>query len=548
MNSLLQLADKDITSDEQYSSVTIDILTGEQVLDLILDKEFLLKWRNLYIACPWGSVFQSQEFVCPWYRLYHSAFIPVVVKAEANGRLIGLLTLTIEEEKRVIMAAGLGAAEYQTWLALPVCGERFITEALNKLQKLFIGYEINLYNVPPSTPLGWTTSDSYWRKRCLTKPLRRPLMDLRDPEVSKLFRKKQFREKTNRLRRLGNLSFEKITDTARFETILDELAAQSDFRKGAKFDHSEFADGPARRQFLLELFDQGILHTTILKLDDDIIASIAACSGRGYVHLAGVNTHSPTLSRYSPGTINFVMLGQLLMEEGIDIFDLTPGGDAYKERLATSHDFVHDIYIGSKLKTLVNRNVMWPFANLIKSKLKNYQLTPLMLKFALTKIRQRATLAKKTNPLNLCSWHYLKKGFSKHQAIVKCFPVQNEVKAATLRVNSLQDLLQYDQQNGSVIRWDFLEDAMRRFEEGGNIYSLSENGKLIFCAWHNIQPTNHIPTSSVPSDAVFLEGIYCYAGATDRLASLLNIAAREIQPDCKAIYCLIDQKYKEVLA
>jgi hypothetical protein len=132
--------------------------------------------------------------------------------------------------------------------------------------------------------------------------------------------------------------------------------------------------------------------------------------------------------------------------------------------------------------------------------------------------------------------------------IVQCFPPQNEVKAATLRVNSLQDLLQYDQQNGSVIRWDFLEDAMRRFEEGGNVYSLSENGTLIFCAWHTIQPTNHIPTSSVPSDAVFLDGIYCYAGATDRLASLLNIATREIQPDCKAIYCLIDQKYKEVIA
>jgi CelD/BcsL family acetyltransferase involved in cellulose biosynthesis len=545
MNTVLQLAQDSVILNVQNTSLTVDILTGERAMNTVADNEFLTKWDDLYLACPWGTVFQSKEFVCPWYQLYHSSFIPLIAKAELNGQLIGLLTLTIEKEKRLIMAAGLGSAEYQTWLALPSLGEIFITKTLGKLQSLYPGYSINLYNTTPETPLGWTTNIN-WQKRCQTKSLRRPLMDLRDPEVSKLFRKKQFREKTNRLKRMGTLSFEKITDAEQFESILDELAAQSDFRKGAKFNHSEFKNDTARRLFLIELFKQGVLHTTVLKLNEQIIASIAACAGRGSVHLAGINTYSPMLSKYSPGTINFVMLGQLLMEEGLDMFDLTPGGDAYKERLATSHDYVHDLYVSSELKVLFNRKMIWPIANLMKSHLNKHGITPGKLKFDLAKFKQRLALARKNNLSNLFSWHYLISGFRKRQEVVTCNFQQDGIRA-DLRINALQDLLQYEPQHGHVIRWDFLEDAMRRFEEGGNVYTLIKNETLIFCAWHSTQTPAPLSLPPIPADAVFLDGIYCHPAVTEQLISLLNNVACEITSDYKAVHCLIDVQYKKAL-
>lgn len=545
MNTILQSAYKDIELNEQDEAFEISILAGEKVLAKISDSVFLAKWEDLYQACPWGTVFQSREFVCAWYRLYHLNFMPVIVKAELNGRLVGLLTLTIEKEKRLMMAAGLGAAEYQTWLAAPSYSDLFITKTLKKLRALYPGYNINLYNAPPDTPLEWARVDKYWHRHCQTKALKRPLMNLKDPEVTKLFRKKQFREKTNRLKRLGNLSFEKITTTKQFEAILDGLAAQSDFRKGAKFNHTEFLNDKARRQFLMELFSQGVLHTTVLKLDNHIIASIAACTGRGTVHLAGINTHSPLLSKYSPGTINFIMLGQLLMSEGIDTFDLTPGGDAYKERLATSHDFVHDIYISSRFATFLKRKIKEPFADLVKLNLRRYGITPRVLKENVIKIRSRVVLASTKNPTSLFSWRYLTKGFEKNQEVIEYIPQHTgepTYEPISFNINSLQDLLLYNQQDGFVIRWDFLEDAMRRFEEGHSVYTITKSGSLIFCAWSKtdyIQPHK----LSNPSDLVILDGIFCQPEVKDHISELLHNMARIVYPEYKALQCLIDRRY-----
>src|SRR5690606_10591804 len=49
--------------------------------------------------------------------------------------------------------------------------------------------------------------------------------------------------------------------------------------------------------------------------------------------------------------------GQKLVEEQVQVFDLTPGGDLYKERWATNHDTVYALTLTKDSKYLVKRHL-----------------------------------------------------------------------------------------------------------------------------------------------------------------------------------------------
>ena len=550
MSNILEKVDKSSQQVDACLNICFDVLVGEEVINLISDQEFRLSLDRLYNACPWSTVFQSKEFVSTWYQLYYPSYQAVLVKAEQEGNLVGLLTLTKQAKNKIIMVAGLGGAEYQTWLATSECGELFIQEALSRVFALFPGHNVNFYNTPPETPLLWTKTNEKWRQRIFLKPLKRPLMDLRNPEVSQLFRKKQFREKTNRLRRLGELKFERVTDPEHFALLLDDLTAQSDFRKGAKYNFFQFETDPFGKQFLLELFKKGILHTSVLRLDGQVIASIAAPAGKKWVHLAGLNTHSPLYARHSPGLINFIMLGQLLIEEDMDTFDLTPGGDAYKERLATSQDQVHELYISGILETRIKKSLIEPMLSVVKSGLKRKGLTPRLLKYEILKIKERLALAKQLGLKKHLSWHYLRKGNAAQAKICK-FMLTKLHRQYFIKVNDVLALLCYKSGQGIYSRWDFLEDAMRRFELGEQVYTLMENEQLLICIWHEKQPALGY-TSALPlgtSSPLVLRVLFVHSLVLDKLQEILTTVAGiilkegSLQQEC---YCLVDARNREV--
>jgi hypothetical protein len=69
-----------------------------------------------------------------------------------------------------------------------------------------------------------------------------------------------------------------------FSSIFDELTAQYDFRKAAMYNKAPFRKDPLKKKFLLALFEQQILHVTVLKLNDEIIASnVAAIEETGCI-------------------------------------------------------------------------------------------------------------------------------------------------------------------------------------------------------------------------------------------------------------------------
>ena len=527
----------------------LNILVGEEALDLITDPKFQLAWDHLYNTCPWSTVFQSREFVSTWYKLYYPTYQIVLVTAEQDGELVGLLTLTKHKANKLLMVAGLGGAEYQTWLATPESGELFIQEALDRVLSLYPGHDVTFYNTPPETPLLWTKTNEKWRERTILKLLQRPLMDLHSPDVTRLFRKKQFREKTNRLKRLGELKFERVTDPERFALLLDDLVMQSDFRKGAKYNFFQFETDPFGKQFLLELFKKGVLHTTVLRLNGQVIASIVAPAGKKWVHLAGLNTHSPLYARHSPGLINFIMLGQLLIEEGMDTFDLTPGGDPYKERLATSRDQVHELYVSGILKTKIRKSLVEPVLSVVKHGLKRKGLTPRLLKYEALKIKERFALATQLGLKEHLSWHYLRKGIS-NQAIVCKFKVTKLQKQYPIVVNDVNALLSYRPSQGIYSRWDFLEDAMRRFELGEQVYTLTENGQLLICVWHEQQPgLDCIAEHLAGNSPIVLKGLFIHSLVLDRLQEMLTAVVEAIHqkaPLPQECYCVVDERNRAI--
>ncbi len=497
---------------------TVELLSGQEVLELLGDPGFIAQWDWLYQSCPWGTVFQSSRFVAAWYHTYEKEYLPILIKETQDGRLTGLLTLALPKslpgnskiynKHPLIMGAGMYEAEYQTWLALPLQSERFITQAFRAIKKRFPKKDILLRFLPPGVPLDWISKNPRWKQTVELQAFKRPIMDLQHPDVSRLFRKAEFRNKLNRLKRLGNFSFEQITDLATLQSILEELTVQYDFRQGAMFNMNQFRDNPLKAAFLLEMFRQGLLHVTVLKVDDQIMACIMAVQGGEWVHLAGINIHSPFYAHCSPGFVHFLLLGQRLAQDGITYFDLTPGGDPYKERMANRHDTVHELvicntppyrakrFVRKSLYNLLTKAGIRPMAFELSMEKRLY-----LLKGNIRAIMQGGTIADLSKKV--------KTRFTGSK--LKYLPITPAagIFAGQVRQNELGDLLNYEQKGGTMTRWQFMEEAMHRFETGQRAYTWSEGGILRACVWLSPAKPGQ-QENGLPGETTVLENLYCH--------------------------------------
>ncbi|AKD04394.1 GNAT family N-acetyltransferase [Pontibacter korlensis] len=522
-----------------YRAVGVEVVIGEGVYDLLNNITFQSAWDNLLESCAWSTVFQSRSFVSTWYNVYQNEYLPILVKNENEGELIGLLAMALplsalrecdtKTAKGRIVGAGQYEAEYQTWLALESNGESFIQDALSAMRKQFPLCEIQLRYLPPNTPIGWAMGESKWVKRVVLQPSRRPLMDMGMPDFSKLFKKSEYRNKLNRLKKLGLLHFERITDFETFSAILPELTVQYDFRQGAMFNKNQFRENSSKQKFLLELFEQDLLHVSVLRAGNELLASIVAIAGKKWVHLGGINIHSPFNAHYySPGFVNFLMLGQQLAQEGYAVFDLTPGGDAYKERMATRHDHVYELVVTSSFTSHFKRRLK----KHIHDRMVKTGVRPMSVELSLRKkkylLKERLKALKQ--PRDFLRFINQLAGSSKKtpEKLLK-ISLNPATATSTLEVNAnnLSDLLNYEPAIGCLTRWEFLEDAMRRFEVGETSYTWSLEGKLMACVWHSggNDKTNNEQAATV------LHSIYLHPFAQDRLGEFLLAVGRKASED-----------------
>ncbi|WP_162426743.1 GNAT family N-acetyltransferase [Pontibacter pudoricolor] len=481
------------------ASIT-ELLIGNQVFDLLSDPFFCIGWDTLYKNCSWGTVFQTREFVANWYKHYSTDYLPVIVKQTEGNSLTGLLTLAKDTQGNIV-GAGSNQAEYQVWLTTESEKSSFINDAFHKLRNALPKAEITLKYVPGNAPVQQVISDDYWKRFCFSKKVEQPLLVIDKEQITRELKKKNRREKINRLKRFGNLKFEQITDRQEFINILDELAIQSDFRKGAMYNKTVFMDDPYRKPFLLSLFDSALLHTTLLKLDEKIIASNIGAASKGWVHLQGINTHSPIYAKYSPGILHFLMLGQLLAENGYSVFDLTPGRNAYKDSLATTYTNAFELTIGNKHSS-ANKSLNYKIAECLK-----YALSKLGVKHNTVRdLKQTGTIFRsKLKALRKADINFLAKSglYSLRWGAKPSFYFYRVKGRATLpriklNKDNLGDLLKYDQTGSTFTRWEFLMQAMKRFEAGQHVYTWCKDGQLLACAWQSEHKNTCLQRYEVP--------------------------------------------------
>lgn len=395
---------------------------GEEAWALLSQDLFLTDWDALYKACPWTTVFQSRAFVATWYKTYRSKYLPIIIRAVYDGKLTGLITLAAPASgnKGHIVGAGQFEAEYHAWLTDASDDGSFIKAALSKVQQQFPHFAIHLRYIPPQAPLQWV-SEQYWKKRSVVYAVSRPLMDMNDPGRDKMFRKEEFRSKLNRLKRLGQVEFERVTSKDHFAAIVKELIVLYDFRRGAMFNKNLFKEEPLKADFLMGLFEQNLLHVTVLKVNGQIFASIAATTMNDQLHLCGINVHIPFHAKYfSPGFVHFILLGQQLAKEGVAVFDLTPGGDFYKKRMAIRHDQVYELMITNSRSYRIKRLLRKRIYEWLEKKGKWPMETELALRKRLYLLKGRIRQARKQG--------LLKTGIDKIKNVIN--PPQNSMYAA----------------------------------------------------------------------------------------------------------------------
>ncbi|OQP51687.1 GNAT family N-acetyltransferase [Niastella populi] len=518
------------------NSDSFELIKGDAVIALLNnDSGFRQSWDLLFESCPWATVFQSRAFVTAWYQVYHEEHCPLLIIAVEQGQLKGLLPLAFlntneaegpaEKQSGRITAAGHYEALYQTWLAAPSDGDAFIKKASTELLKQFPGYYLSLRFLPQGTPMKWITDDRQCRKRSIIQSHTCPLIHLKGTGSEKIFQhKKHFKYKLNRLKKLGEVRFETISNLQQFKNSLHEMAVLYDFRQSALFNKSPFSEDPAKKDFLQELFRLQLLHVTELKVDDNIIAAVVAVGGKDRVYLAGINCHSPTHARsFSPGFLHFVLLSQQLAAEGYSYFDLTPGYDPYKEELANEHENVYELVISNRPSFRIKRRIKkWVHARLVAAGKR-----PMTIEL---QWKRYGYLVKQHSPASLIKrmFRVFHKKEKQKSFLLQAF--ENPSTKIPLAHDNIIDLLAYKaSKKTGLSKWDFMYDASYRLERGQHCYTWMENGILVCCAWVSYTDVLSPKKDNDPdADKKFeIHGLYCHSAGSGRLTGFIHAVIDE---------------------
>jgi CelD/BcsL family acetyltransferase involved in cellulose biosynthesis len=328
-------------------SNAVAIRIGDNAWDLLNSPGFLLDWQELEAACPWATPYQSSHFVLTWLRHYRARFAPVVVTLRSpEGGLSGLLVLAASLERDQLVVAGAHQAEYHAWLATPESQGEFITRAISALDEVLPGHDLRFKYLPRGLSVGELFELPLFSARAGLETHVRPLIRLDAAEVRESLRKKSNKSRLARLQRLGPLAFARLSDPKDFADVFDEIIASYDARQYAMKGVLPFAQDPCKKPFHLELMRTRpeFLHVTATTLSGRVIAAHIGVTGREEVHLS-ILCHSDMHASHSPGKLHLLRLGELLLQEGKSVLDLTPGGDPWKERFANAHDEVYALTV-----------------------------------------------------------------------------------------------------------------------------------------------------------------------------------------------------------
>jgi CelD/BcsL family acetyltransferase involved in cellulose biosynthesis len=468
--------------------MTLTLLIGANADPFLQDRTFQQQWSCLYMSCPWATIFQGWDFVNTWYQVYRELYRPVLVKQILpDGSLGGLIALAITTDSKQLIFAGAEQAEYHTWLAKSDNGDTFIAAAMELLRASFPGLKLTFQYLPPAAPKQWLTM-SPWAQLSILNPWTRPLMKLGDgSNLQKSLKKSSNKSRLNRMKRLGDVQFEQLHEPAELAAVFDEIIGYYDFRQGAVNDSVYFQTDQFRKPFYLALMQiKDLLHVTVLKIDDRVVAAhLGLNDGKNCV--LGIPAHSPFHAIHSPGKLQLLMLGVELAKQGFDALDLTPGGDAYKERFATDHDEVHVLTV-----FLSDRSWQKHSTELkIQARVKAGSIGKSLIGAMGIELATAKEFTQKLRRLGLGTvnngWQGLGQKLSgKLEYRVYSYSAnaaRAENNLCSVNRDCLNDLLLFQPVDPRQTRQDFLSLCLTQLEAGQHVYTWVEQDRLLALCW-----------------------------------------------------------------
>jgi CelD/BcsL family acetyltransferase involved in cellulose biosynthesis len=457
-------------------------------------------------------MYQDVPFVTIWYACYREEFEPLIVcQSDETGALRGLLFLAVSRASGRIGPCGTSQAEYDVWLARPDQGMSFIEAACAALRGPFPHGRLEFLFLPPNTP---QTFSAAWRGRCFVLPFPRPLHSTAPgcEEAQASLKKKGNKSKLNQLQRLGGFSFERVTEPAAFDALLEEMIPLFDTRQTTLNGVPPFGADPLRRRFFRDMFGQGLLHVTTMRVGGRLAAAHIGHINRGQVVL-GLIAHSPFLAKYSVGKFQLLLLAVELQREGFDAFDLTPSG-AYKDRFATHGDMAHVLTIFLSPIDAGRYRVVRTLIDFGK----RYVPTE-RVKTALTRIRHRIGLLRASEIPRRVATRLAASGWERREMRVYVLDAADAAQRPVTTVmhrDVLEDLLCYEPvESSQPTRADFMRTALGRLGEGYHLYSRVEDGRLVHWGWLiDRQETSQMPeidqTLTLPPASAVLFDFYTH--------------------------------------
>jgi hypothetical protein len=461
------------------------ILQGIDAIEFLEDTEFKKRWETLLDECQYGSVFQNASFVLPWYRQNLEEYSPVVLLTYADKKLVGLLTLARKIDAQIgrycrkLIGAGSFFALYQTWLVLPNYLNQFWEKGLKSLLKEIPGSSINLKSLPDKRIYHEMSIVRGFKKMSVLEKHLNPILDFQKEEYQRIFGKRHFRSKFNRLNRAGETVFEKITSVDELKSAMETIEIFHNLRQGAAFNKSPFIQRNYQKELFWEWFEKGILHVTVLRLNEELISAVFIVNDFGVTaHLAGLITYSPKHAKLSPGLVHLFLLGQMLRNESFQNLKLSPGDDVYKERFSNTHEELYEILISPNWTERIFRKI-------------RVQARTITLRNGIRPMEVHVWFSKKAAMLKnkwYWFWHQSKilhlstdLILDKLKLVSKSIHVKAEIN---LNSSKISDLLLLEDTCFEVSKWQFLEDALKRLENHESCLTYVRDGRLRLCIWY----------------------------------------------------------------
>jgi hypothetical protein len=225
----------------------------------------------------------------------------------------------------------------------------------------------------------------------------------------------------------------------------------------------------------------------------------------------------------------------------MELFDLTPGDDFYKDKLATHHEEVMELWIARSRTACIKLKLRERVKKVIREGLTKRGFDPRVALTRMRMVKERIL--------------YLKSGFAsrkkrksarKQQQLYQLQPRKNlHVVLPPVQKDHVADLLLFDPKGSGMTRWEFLKDAMKRFELGEHSYTITDNGRLLACAWLRgkySEPVGDLQGLSILPEAEVIHSVYYHPALKNWNQPFLNAVAEDVsvQLNKKGIYLVAD--------